>query len=161
MPTRPDAEALLPLLAGEPVWARWNDDCADRAWTVGIEEEVMLLDPRDWALTAPSDTVLPALSPGLAEHVGAETHGSALELRTGVHAAVGSGIAELRRLRRMLAAELGALRLGTAAAGMHPFAVWHETEISGGARYPAWQGFAASGPCGLAGLVEALADAFC
>ncbi len=133
MPTQP--EALSPPVAGEPVWARWNDDCAARPWTVGIEEEVMLLDPRDWALTAQIDTVLPALSAPLAAHVGAETHGSALELRTGVHASVGAGIDELRRLRAMLAAELRPLHLGTAAAGMHPFAVWHETEISAGARY--------------------------
>ena len=45
----------------------------------------MLLDPDGWALTAAIDTVLPGLSHGLAAHVGAETHGSALELRSGVH----------------------------------------------------------------------------
>jgi hypothetical protein len=31
-----------------PEWARWNADPERPAWTVGIEEEVMLLDPEDW-----------------------------------------------------------------------------------------------------------------
>ncbi|MEA2266817.1 MAG: glutamate---cysteine ligase / carboxylate-amine ligase [Solirubrobacteraceae bacterium] len=133
MPTPPDAVARDPLV--EPDWARWDEQAASSPWTIGIEEEVMLLDPDRWALDAQIDTVLPALPDGLASHVGAETHGSALELRTGVHPSVGSGIGELRHLRRALADELQVLGLRAAAAGMHPFAVWQDTEISSGARY--------------------------
>ena len=33
-----------------PAWARWNADPERPAWTVGLEEEVMLLDPEDWTL---------------------------------------------------------------------------------------------------------------
>ena len=29
-------------------WARWAQAGVDRPWTVGVEEEVMLLDPSDW-----------------------------------------------------------------------------------------------------------------
>ncbi len=133
MPTRPEAPERS--LAAEPGWAHWDTAAAAEPWTIGIEEEVMLLDPGSWTLTPQIDTVLRALSRPLADHVGAETHGSALELRTGVHATVGAGVDELRSLRRALDAELGPLGLCAAAAGMHPFAVWQETEISAGARY--------------------------
>ncbi len=37
---------------------------ASTDFTVGIEEEVMLLDPRDWSLASRIDDVLPALSGG-------------------------------------------------------------------------------------------------
>ncbi len=123
------------LTRPEPAWAVWDTTSASTPWTIGIEEEVMLLDPADWALSAQIDNVLPALDGSLAPHVGAETHGSALELRTGVHANVGDGIRELRDLRDALRDQLRPLGLRPAAAGMHPFALWHDTEISAGARY--------------------------
>jgi carboxylate-amine ligase len=95
----------------------------------------MLLNPDSWALTPAIDAVLPALTDRLAPHVGAETHGSAIELRSSVHRTVGEGIAELRDLREQLATELLPFGLRSAAAGMHPFAVWQETKISAGERY--------------------------
>ena len=45
----------------------------------------MLLDPHDWSLAQQIDRVLPAL-PTSCTHVTPETHSSALELGTGVHA---------------------------------------------------------------------------
>jgi carboxylate-amine ligase len=95
----------------------------------------MLLHANDFALAPWIDSILPMLAPHLADHVGAETHGSALELRTGVHVDVPSAIAELATLRRELRAELQVRGLRAAAAGMHPTTVWQETRISGGERY--------------------------
>jgi carboxylate-amine ligase len=46
-----------------PAWACWNTAVAEAPWTVGVEEEVMLLDPSDWSLASRIDDVLPALSP--------------------------------------------------------------------------------------------------
>jgi carboxylate-amine ligase len=100
----------------------------------------MLLDPSDWALAPAIDRVLPALSDALAPHVGAETHRSALELRSGVHRSVAAGIGELHELRRQLSTELAPLRLRAAVAGMHPFAVWQDTQISAGERYQVLHG---------------------
>jgi carboxylate-amine ligase len=131
--TRPEAPDLP--VAAEPAWARWDEAGAAAPWTIGIEEEVMLLDPATWALTPQIDAVLSVLSESLVGHVGAETHGSALELRTGVHPTVAAGVTELRRLRRSLDDDLAPLGLCAAAAGMHPFAVWQDTQISSGARY--------------------------
>ena len=116
-------------------WADWNVDPDRPAWTVGIEEEVMLLDPRDWQLAHVMDDLLPELSPGLAEKVSAETHACTLELETGVHATVSDAVAELRALRTSLVDELDPLGLVPAAAGTHPLAVGEDTEVSGSARY--------------------------
>ena len=118
-----------------PDWAIWNFEPGRAAWTVGIEEEVMLLDPVSWRLAQISDSLLPELSPRLAGKVSAETHACTLELATGVHSTVRSAAAELYSLRATLAAELHGLGLRAAVAGTHPLAHGHEIEVSGGARY--------------------------
>ncbi len=118
-----------------PAWAEWNAAAAATPWTVGIEEEVMLLDPRDWSLASRIDDVLPALSGPVAARAAAETHGSALELFTRPHATAAGATAELAELRARLAADLAPLELRAAVAGTHPFAQWSEVEVSTGARY--------------------------
>ena len=118
-----------------PDWAEWNPAAAQAPWTVGLEEEVMLLDPRDWSLASRIDDVLPALSDPVAEHAAAETHGSALELFSGPHTTARGAAEELARLRAGLAADLAPLGLRAAVAGTHPFAQWSDVEVSPGARY--------------------------
>ena len=118
-----------------PDWAHWNVDPSRPAWTVGIEEEVMLLNPHDWTLAHVMDELLPELSPELAAQVSAETHACTLELATGPHPTVGEAVGELGLLRAALAAELSPLDLAPAVAGTHPMAVGEDTEVSGSARY--------------------------
>jgi carboxylate-amine ligase len=116
-----------------PQWARWPVDA--QAWTVGAEEEVMLLEPRRWTLAQVLDDIHPLFSPELSARVTAETHAGALELSTGVHRTAGGVASELAGLRDLLAGELAALDLAAAAAGTHPLAIWQDTRVSGGARY--------------------------
>jgi carboxylate-amine ligase len=118
-----------------PDWARWNARPEQPPWTVGIEEEVMLLDPDSWRLAHRIDDVLPALPPELASHVGAETHACTLELATGVHTTVGSACAELLELRGALEDGLAPLGLRAGVAGTHPAPGAERTQVSGGARY--------------------------
>jgi carboxylate-amine ligase len=115
-----------------PAWAEWKPGSA---YTLGAEEETMLLNPHDWSLAQQMDRVLPALSEDLARHVTPETHRSALEMSTGVHQTPASLGAELLALRRKLDGELMPLGLRCASAATHPFTVWHETVISSGPRY--------------------------
>ena len=115
-----------------PAWAEWAQTSP---FTLGVEEEVMLLDPDDWSLAQRSDDVLPQLPAGLADHVSAETHQAAVELATRPHATVGEAIAELRALRGWIAAELAELGLTVAGSGTHPFAIWSETRVSPASRY--------------------------
>ena len=115
-----------------PDWAVWR---GGNEYTLGVEEEVMLLNPQDWSLAQQIDRVLPAMSKELSAHASSETHRSALELRTGVHDTVAHVADELVRVRRMLDRELGPLGLRCASAATHPFTVWHETVVSSGERY--------------------------
>ena len=119
---------------GWPGWARWNDG-VERRYTLGVEEEVMLLEPAGWSLAQSSDHVLARLSDELLPHTSPETHAAVLELATGIHSDVDGAVAELASLRNRLAGELGAMGLSVAAAGTHPLTVREETEISGAARY--------------------------
>lgn len=119
-------------------WAGWQTSAS---YTVGLEEEVMLLDAEhDWALARRVDEVIPALSPGLAAHVSAETQNSVLELASNPHQSVAAAAAEAHELRAGLVSELGPMGLRAAAAGTHPLAVWTDTRISGGVRHQAVYG---------------------
>ncbi len=122
-------------MTDEAAWAEWQGGTVDGAYTLGIEEEVMLLDPEDWSLAQRIETVLPRLDSQLADHVTPETHRSAIEVATGIHARVKEATAELGDLRGQLATQLQRLDLDAAAAGIHPCAVWQDTVVSEGARY--------------------------
>ena len=98
-----------------PAWARWNADAASAPWTVGVEEEVMLVSPETWLPISRCEDVLAALPSELAECARAETHGSALELATVPHATVGAAVAELTDLRAALAHTLDELGIARAA----------------------------------------------
>jgi len=116
-------------------WSTWSRAGAESPWTVGIEEEVMLLDPGTWMPASRSEEVLEALDPEVAQHTAAETHGSAVELATSPHATVSEATAQLADLRGGLAGQLEAMGLAAAVAGTHPLARWEDTEVSPGARY--------------------------
>ncbi len=118
-----------------PAWAAWAEPHELGPYTVGIEEEVMLLDEQSWALAHRIDSVLPRLPHGRDDSFTAETHGSALEIQTGVHARIGAAIEELAALRRELEDVLRPLSMRAACAGTHAFAVWQEIVVSAGQRY--------------------------
>jgi len=118
-----------------PSWATWSEPHELGPYTVGIEEEVMLLDQHSWALAHRIDSVLPRLPHGRTSSFTAETHGSALEIQTGVHARIPEAIEELAALRTELDETLRPLSMRAASAGTHPFAVWQEIVVSAGERY--------------------------
>lgn len=118
-----------------PTWSRWAGAHESGPYTLGVEEEAMLLDPRTWALAHRIDELLPRLPRDTQDHVTAETHGSAFEIQTGVRRTVGEATGELNSLRKELERTLETLQLRAAVAGTHPFAIWQEIAVSGGERY--------------------------
>ena len=105
-------------------------DSAD-AFSVGLEEEVMLLDPESGDLAAVADDLLARLE---GEHVfKREMPAAQLEIRTDPARTVPEAIAELAAARARLSEAAGGLA-GLAAAGVHPFAAV-EGELSTGERY--------------------------
>ena len=122
------------VVGGWPDWARWNV-ALERRYTVGVEEEVMLLDASDHSLAQSSDMVLAQLSGALGEHVRPETHAAVIELATGIHLDIPGAVAELAALRAQLAGELRAMRLAAASSGTYPRVCSGETRVSGSERY--------------------------
>jgi carboxylate-amine ligase len=115
-------------------WADWNTET--HPYGIGVEEEVMLLDPeRQWAPAQRIDDVLESLPAALAGYVSAETHQAAIELRTDPQESVGQAVAQLRRQRAELADALGSMGLAAAGAGIHPLALWSQTEVTSASRY--------------------------
>jgi carboxylate-amine ligase len=134
--SRPLPSHLAPGELGQthPTWARWNAQL-DRRYTLGVEEELMLVEPGSGSLAQSSDAVLPRLSDDLSLHTSPETHAAVIELRTGIHSDVNGVAAELSGLRRRLQRELGTMGLSVAASGAHPLTIPDETAVSGAARY--------------------------
>jgi len=95
----------------------------------------MLLDPSDWSLAYRVEELLRRLHGSLAERLSPETHSSAVEIQTGPQATVEAAMHELRELRGELSAQLEPLGLRAAVAGVHPFAVWHDVEVTDEQRY--------------------------
>jgi glutamate---cysteine ligase / carboxylate-amine ligase len=117
---RTDAPTSVSL----PDWAAWSPHAAAAPFSVGVEEEAMLLDPVTWAPASRIEDVLASLSAPVAGLASAETHGSAIELATRPHREVAAAVDELAALRERLQADLRPLGLAAAAAGTHPFATW-------------------------------------
>jgi len=113
-------------------WASWQ---ASEGYTVGIEEEIMLLDPDGWGLTQRADDVLSHAREELAGRCAAETHEAALELRTGPHRTVNEAVAELCELRRLLARDLTSLGMAAASSGTYPGPASEPTRVSPSSRY--------------------------
>lgn len=119
-------------------WARWNPvpGAGDEGrYTLGIEEEVMLLDPVSHALSYQSDTVLARLPASLTRHMSLETHAAVVELATGVNLGVEGAAVELAALRGRLAEQLRGMSLVPACAGMHPLEGREPSGVSTAARY--------------------------
>jgi len=118
-------------MAELPSWARWNPAAADHPWTIGVEEEVVLLDERTRAIANRVEDVLAVLPAELAEHASAETHACVVELKTVPHATVADLAAELAALRPAVDAVLrNELGLRVAAAGTHPLAIRSQVGVT-------------------------------
>jgi carboxylate-amine ligase len=122
----------MPTRATVVPWALWRPSTP---YSVGLEEEVMLLDPETWTLAPRADQLLASLGDDLAGHCWAETHAGAVELTTSPHLTVGAAIAELQGLRAALARDARALGLAVAVAGMHPSDVAGSVEVAPTGRY--------------------------
>ena len=129
---------MVPLMS-EPAAAAGVDEHrfgTGRPFTVGIEEEYMLLDPETFDLVPRAESVLQAEVGGdFAEHVSSEVFESLIEFHTPVCEGIADAACELRRVRSHAvgAAEAQGLRLGS--AGTHPFSLFELQSITRTDRY--------------------------
>jgi glutamate---cysteine ligase / carboxylate-amine ligase len=105
------------------------------AFTIGIEEELMLVDPETCGLAQGIETILADVGDDGPGHVKPELMQSVLEIATGICANLDEAAGQLRDLRRRVreCAERNGMQL--AAAGTHPTALWEEQLIVDRPRY--------------------------
>jgi glutamate---cysteine ligase / carboxylate-amine ligase len=117
-----------------PAWARWNADVPP--WTLGLEEEIVLLHGATGAAANRIDDLLAAVGGELAGHVSAETHACVAELKNDPMARVGEATGQQGALRRALSRLLDE-RLGmrAAVAGTHPLLVDADVALTRSGRY--------------------------
>ncbi len=105
------------------------------AFTVGIEEELMILDAEGMHLVPAIEEMLAAVPADIEGTVAPELLQAVLEIATppcDSVAEAGEKLGEMRKLVIGIAEQRG-LHIG--AAGTHPFAHWEEVPISHGERY--------------------------
>ena len=104
-------------------------------FTIGIEEELMLLDPGDLSLAQGIEEILAAVPKDLDGQVKPELMQSVLEIATKPCQTVAEAGEELRKLRRALAEIAEEQGMSVAASGTHPFAHWEDQKIVDRPRY--------------------------
>src|SRR3954470_4118738 len=103
------------------------------AYTIGIEEELMILDTSTLELSNSIETVLDAYEGD--GDVKPELMESVLEIAVGPHPNTHEAGRALRELRRDVAEAAGRHGLTLGAAGTHPLALWEDQRIAARERY--------------------------
>jgi len=106
------------------------------AYTLGIEEELMILDAETLDLSNSIEAILRALPLVEGEpQVKEELMESVVEVMTTPAGSVAEVSEQLRGLRRTVQATASECGLAIASAGTHPFALWEEQRIVARPRY--------------------------
>ena len=109
---------------------------ASAAYTLGVEEEYMLLDPHTWDLVQHIDSMLAKIDEGeFQARVMPELMQSMIEITTPVCRTPAEVDQQLRKLRRYVAELARADGCRFASAGTHPFSLFERQRITAKDRY--------------------------
>jgi glutamate---cysteine ligase / carboxylate-amine ligase len=117
-----------------------DDHCFGQSapYTLGVEEEYMLLDPTSFDLVQHIDTVLAAVAGHeLESQITSELMQSVLEIATPVCGTAGDVMRELATLRGYVCATAREHGLRVGSAGTHPFSLFERQRITAKDRYHA------------------------
>jgi carboxylate-amine ligase len=104
-------------------------------FTLGVEEEYMVIDPITRELTSHDQKIVEVASHIINDSVKAEMHQAVVEVGTNICKDVGEAFNEIKKLRRVVADVAGSLNLRIGAAGTHPFSHWSKQLITPNPRY--------------------------
>ena len=126
-------------LPGAPSASVLDHRCgASAPFTLGVEEEYMLLDPESLDLVQHIETVLDAVQGDeLGSRINAELMQSVLEIATPVCRTAGDVMRELTTLRGYVRDVAAAEGLRVGSAGTHPFSLFERQRITAKDRYHA------------------------
>jgi len=109
-------------------------DFTGPSYTIGVEEEMMILDAETLELSNSIDAMLESV-PDCPGTVQPELMESVLEVATGICQNTAEAGDQLRGLRAHVGATAAARGLAIGSAGTHPFAMWEDQRIVQAERY--------------------------
>ena len=104
-------------------------------FTIGIEEEYLLVDKETFALAHAPDNLISACKQDLEDKVSPEFLQCQIEIGTGVCHTIGEARSDLAHLRRTVARHADSYGLAPIAASCHPFADWKDQHHTDKERY--------------------------
>lgn len=104
-------------------------------FTIGIEEEYMVIDPLTRELVSHDQKIVEAAQKIYTDQVKAEMHQAVVEVGTGICKNTAQARREISGLRHTVSNLAGELGLSIGAAGTHPFSRWEKQLITQHPRY--------------------------
>jgi carboxylate-amine ligase len=104
-------------------------------FTLGIEEEYMVIDPKTKELISHEQKIVVEGQKKFNEKVKAEMHQAVVEVGTDVCANIEEARADITHLRKTIRDIANELGFSTGAAGTHPFSTWRQQLITDHIRY--------------------------
>ena len=104
-------------------------------FTVGVEEEYMVLDPSTKELKSHQQTIVNEGQKLFKDKIKAEMHQAVVEVGTGICKNVDEAFSEIIELRNGVHKIAGDLGYSIGASGTHPFSLWETQLVSDQSRY--------------------------
>ena len=104
-------------------------------FTIGVEEEYMVVDPATRELTSHKQKIVEAAQWDLTDRVKAEMHQAVVEVETSVCTSIGELEKDIRSLRTSIRQIAGDHGFAIGASGTHPFSKWESQLITESPRY--------------------------
>lgn len=104
-------------------------------FTLGIEEEYMVLDPESRELKSHEQKIVQEGEKIIKDKVKAEMHQAVVEVGTDICQNIDEAFVDVATLRKTISNIAGDLGLGIGASGTHPFSHWESQLITDHARY--------------------------
>lgn len=105
------------------------------AFTLGIEEEYMVLDPQTRELRSHEQKIVEQAQKVIKDKVKAEMHQAVVEVGTQICANIEEAYTDVMLLRKTISQIAGDLGFSIGAAGTHPFSKWEKQLITDHPRY--------------------------
>jgi carboxylate-amine ligase len=106
-----------------------------KIFTVGIEEEYMVIDPKTKELVSHEQKIVAEGQKIISEKVKAEMHQAVVEVGTDICSDIEEARHDIANLRKTIHDIAGSLGFSVGAAGTHPFSTWRQQLITDHVRY--------------------------
>ena len=106
-----------------------------KQFTIGIEEEYMVIDPQTRELKSHQQRIVQEGQKIFKDKVKAEMHQAVVEVGTDICVDIASAHKDIGNMRKTIAGIAGEMGLWVGASGTHPFSHWEKQLITDHARY--------------------------